>query len=224
MRRMARNIAVVMFGVLMPVFLLVTAYSNLQVVSEKLYPTESERALLEGFAPLKEVFTSANDYILYSLMYVEQSNQKTMLNKQAMKLTIIHIGFAVMCLGIMFVVLGINDGGAEAGAPLAGGLINIKTASTGFAIFFSGAVMASGGALLNNHYATAAVPGYIQVLTQFSPPSGLPGSMPGSPENIALVKQNQLVELFNRCKAREASKFQRCLVSVVTQLYREELK
>jgi hypothetical protein len=224
MRHLARNIAAITFGVVLPVLLLYTAFSNLQEVSKKFYSVESEQALLKSYTPLKETLTTANDYILYSLMYVEQSNQKTMINKQAMKLTIIHIGFAIMCVGIMFVVLGINDGGAEAGAPLAGGLINIKTASTGFAIFLGGAVMASGGALLNNHYATAAVPGYIQVLTQTAQPTSVGEAAPSTPESMALEKQNQLIELFKRCKAYETGKFQRCLVSVVTQLYSEEMK
>ncbi|MCJ1958667.1 hypothetical protein MUB10_27560, partial [Klebsiella variicola] len=73
-----------------------------------------------------------------------------------MKLTIIHIGLAVISVGMMFIILGINDGGGEGGVKLSGIDFNFKTVSSGLAIFIAGALMASGGALINNIYTTAA--------------------------------------------------------------------
>lgn len=208
--RFARRFAAITFGILLPIVLLFTAYGNLQQVSKNLHPIESPLELEKNFAPLRASFSSANDYILFSLMFVEQSNQRTMLNKQAMKLTVIHIGFAIMFVGLMFIVLGINDGGVESVNEVGGHTLNFKTASTGLVVFLGGALMASGGALLNNLYTTAGIPGYVQVLNQ---------TAAGPTE-----KTRDLVELYKSCKAYEQEKFQRCLVRVVEGLYSEELK
>lgn len=58
-------------------------------------------------------------------------------------------------------------------------IFNFKTVSSGLAIFIAGALMASGGALINNIYTTAAVPGYVQIL---------------SPESKSDDKTNNLVK------------------------------
>lgn len=224
MRAMARRLAAITFGIILPIILLYTAFCNLQDVSKKLYQIESEQGLQKAYEPLKGILSSANDYILYSLMYVEQSNQRTMVNKQAMKLTIIHIGFAIMCVGIMFVVLGINDGGAQGVGEFGGGTFNLKTASSGFAIFIGGALMASGGALLNNQYATAAVPGYIQVLTQADPPPDPAAEAAATRQHVAWVKENQLIQFYKKCRAYDDTQYAQCLAGIVPKLYSEEIK
>jgi len=43
-----------------------------------------------------------------------------MVNKQIMKVSIIQIGFAVISIGMMLIILGINGGGAETSAALLG--------------------------------------------------------------------------------------------------------
>ncbi len=108
-----------------------------------------------------------------------------MLNKQSMKLTIIHIGLAVISVGMMFIILGINDGGGEGGVKLSGIDFNFKTVSSGLAIFIAGALMAS-GALINNIYTTAAVPGYVQIL---------------SPESKSDDKTNNPVKFYKKLQA-----------------------
>lgn len=96
------------------------AYTHLTEFDTKINNIDTSQELQHNYDALKGNLVSANDYVLYSLMFVEQSNQRTMLNKQSMKLTIIHIGLAVISVGMMFIILGINDGGGEGGVKLSG--------------------------------------------------------------------------------------------------------
>jgi hypothetical protein len=210
MQIFARGLAIIFFGVLVPIALLFAAYHNLEEVSKGLKNYDSAAELQQHYTSLNKTLASANDYILFSLMYVEQSNQKTMLNKQAMKLTIIYIGFAVMSIGLMFMMLGINDGGGEGGGKLAGTEFNFKTTSTGLIVFIAGALMASGGALLNNQYITAAIPGYIQVFNKS--------------ETSNHDKSEKLVALYKSCRKYDEGKFQQCLAAMIKSLYKDELK
>jgi len=209
MKKITRSAVIFLFGLLLPLFLLVGAYTHLTEFDTKINNIDTSQELQHNYDALKGNLVSANDYVLYSLMFVEQSNQRTMLNKQSMKLTIIHIGLAVISVGMMFIILGINDGGGEGGVKLSGIDFNFKTVSSGLAIFIAGALMASGGALINNIYTTAAVPGYVQIL---------------SPESNSDDKTNNLVKFYKSCRQYEDDKFQRCLVSMVQQIYKEELQ
>lgn len=86
-----------------------------------------------------------------------------MINKQVMKTSIINIGFAVMSIGLMLLVLGIESGGAEASAAVNELEFNLKTGSTGVAIFVVGAIMATLGGVLKNDYQTSQIPNYEHV-------------------------------------------------------------
>lgn len=213
MKKLTHSTVVFLFGLILPVFLLIGAYSHLTGIDEKINRVDTSQELQNNYTALKGNLASANDYILYSLMFIEQSNQRTMLNKQSMKIAIIHIGLAVMSVGMMFIILGINDGGADGTANLTGISFNIKTASSGLAVFISGALMASGGALINNLYTTASIPGYVQILTSSTPE-----------KNDEIDKTSALVGFYKSCRKYDDEKFQQCLVSMVQQLYKDELK
>lgn len=70
------------------------------------------------------------------------------------------VRFSVASVGIMFILLGVNDGGAELSAETAGTKIDFKTASTGLAAFLIGAGMAYGAGMIPNEYKTVGVPTY----------------------------------------------------------------
>ncbi|HDR2795518.1 hypothetical protein [Enterobacter cloacae] len=213
MKKLTHGTVVFLFGLILPVFLLIGAYSHLTDIDEKINRIDTSKELQNNYTTLKGNLASANDYILYSLMFIEQSNQRTMLNKQSMKIAIIHIGLAVMSVGMMFIILGINDGGADGTANLTGMSFNIKTASSGLAVFIAGALMASGGALINNLYTTASIPGYVQILTSSTPE-----------KNDEIDKTSALVGFYKSCRKYDDERFQQCLVSMVQQLYKDELK
>lgn len=92
-----------------PVAILFQSYQGITSLrSDVSYRTTIED-LSDNFFSVKEKIDSANDYALYSLLYVEHANQKTMLNKQVMKPTIVLIGFAVISVGMMLIILGIHE-------------------------------------------------------------------------------------------------------------------
>jgi hypothetical protein len=101
------------------------------------------------------------DYALVSLINAESTNQKTMINKQIMKSAVVQIGFAVISIGMMFVVLGFSGGGLDVQAKSEGITFDVKTGSTGLAVVVIGAVMVTLGGVLKNDYSTVELPGFL---------------------------------------------------------------
>lgn len=69
----------------------------------------------------------------------EHSNYGVVHDKQRMKIVVMQIGFSVASVGIVFILLAMNDGGAELSPETTGTRIDFKTASTGLAAFLIGA-------------------------------------------------------------------------------------
>ena len=161
MRKKMRNLAIVVFGVLFPVVVLTQAYLGITSLRENVAYTKTVGDLVGDMSELKKNISSANDYALFSLLYVEHANQKTMINKQVMKSAIVNIGFAVISVGIMLIILGIQakgDGGLEADGEAGGLKFEFRTGSTGVAVFVIGALMATMGGVLRNEYKTSEIP------------------------------------------------------------------
>lgn len=110
------------------------------------------------FAKARPLLRSANDFSLYSVMAAEHTNRAVVTNKQVMKVAVMQIGFAVVSLGLMFVILGINDGGGSAVVGGSGLTFDFRTGSTGALVFVIGAAMATAGGVLKNDYQTVPVP------------------------------------------------------------------
>lgn len=92
---------------------------------------------------------------------MEASNQRTMLVKQRMKISVMHIGFAVISLGLMLLVLGLDAGGVDLSTTATQGTsINIKTTSSAVTTILLGAAMAAAGALIPNQHTTTSIPSY----------------------------------------------------------------
>lgn len=131
------------------------------MVGKSDFQTSFETIGIEKSIPAKLAkLTQPDDYTLYALIYVETSNRKVMLNKQLMKMAIIHIGFAVISVGMLLLLLGIDGGGMdfEGEHTGIGAKINLKIASSGVLVFVVGATMAALGGLLINQYKTADIP------------------------------------------------------------------
>ncbi|CUI91511.1 Uncharacterised protein [Achromobacter aegrifaciens] len=65
-----------------------------------------------------------------------------------------------MSVGVMFLLLGIKDGGFDAALAATDLKFDFKTGSTGLATFVIGALMAAAGGLLKNDYSTVGVPSF----------------------------------------------------------------
>jgi len=155
-----KSVSVLMFGVIVPVVILLQAYYGLKALSTDVGYKMTTEQLVALYPEAKKSLADGNDYVMLSLMLAEHANQKTMVNKQVMKVAVIEIGFAVISLGIMFIILGINDGGIAASGEVSGSKFDVKTGSTGVAVFVIGAVMATVGGVLKNDYATVPLPNF----------------------------------------------------------------
>lgn len=206
--KLINGIAVVVLGVLFPVLILAQASLGLASLARNIDRSLNQDEVVEVFKKVQPAVKTANDYALYSEMFAENVNQTIITNKQIIKVVVIEIGFAAMSLGLMFVLLGVNDGGGEGGVSWGEARIDFKTASTGALVFLVGAVMATAGGVLKNDYKTVPLPQYI----------ALDGSSGPSAEETSTL------EAFRKCKADAGDDFAACFVSLYQQINQEQLK
>ena len=164
-KTLARQVAVLLFGVVVPLFILAQAYIGLASLGKDVGYTNTHEDLIHTLSTAKQslALANGNDYALFSLLYTENANQKTMINKQIMKVAVMQIGFAVTSIGMMLIILGFNDGGASGVAEVSGMKFDFKSGSTGVVVFFAGALMATAGGVLRNDYNTVPIPEYVYV-------------------------------------------------------------
>lgn len=200
------GIAVVGLGVVFPVLILAQAYLGVASLARNIDRSLSQNQVVEVFKQVQPLVKSPNDYALYSEMFAENINQIIITNKQIIKVVVIEIGFAAMSLGLMFVLLGFNDGGGEGGVSWGEVRIDFKTASTGALVFLVGAVMATAGGVLKNEYKSVPLPEYI----------ALDSSGPSAEEASTL-------EAYQTCK-EAGEHFDACFLSLYQQINEEQLK
>lgn len=149
-----------LFGLVIPAALLFNVIMTVSKLDGVIGHTDGVKQVIENYKSVKDDLDSANDYALLSVLAAENANQKTMINKQVMKVSVIQIGFAVISIGLLFVVLGFNDGGIQASGEGSEFKFNVATGSTGLAAIVIGAAMSTMGGVLKNDYQTVAVPRY----------------------------------------------------------------
>jgi hypothetical protein len=155
-----KSISIIVFGIIVPMFVLFQAYSGISTLTNNVIYDDKIEDVVANYKEINEIPMDGNDFSLFSLVYTEHANQKMMVNKQVMKVSIIQIGFAVISIGMMLIVLGINDGGADSSAGFGGVSFDIKTGSSGVFVFVVGAIMATAGGVLKNDYNTVPIPAY----------------------------------------------------------------
>jgi len=206
-RNSIKGAAVVVLGVLFPVLILAQAFLGLASLIRNIDRSLDQDQVVEVFKRVQPAVKTANDYALYSEMFAENVNQTIVTNKQIIKVVVIEIGFAAMSLGLMFVLLGFNDGGGEGGVSWGEIRIDFKTASTGALVFLVGAAMATAGGVLKNEYKTVPLPEYLAL-------------GPASPSD----QETQSLEMFRKCKAEQGKEFPECFVYFYQHIYKEQLK
>lgn len=150
--------AVLIFGIIFPLALLSQAFFAVRSAD---FQANFDTIGIEKSLPAQMVkLARPEDYTLYALVFVETSNRKVMLNKQMMKMAVIQIGFAVISVGMLLLLLGIDAGGIDLDGEhkALGAKLNLKIASTGVVVFVIGATMAALGGLLINQYKTIDIP------------------------------------------------------------------
>ncbi len=209
MKDKARSIAIIIFGIVFPVIILFQSYVGINSLRDDVAYKTTMTDLVSNLSETKKHLLNANDYALYSLLYVEHGNQKTMINKQVMKSTVVHIGFAVISVGMMLIILGIKEegeSGAEASVEANGIKFDFKTGSTGVAMFCVGAVMATIGGVLKNDYQTSEIPTY--------------ESMDISSSASAYEKS---INAYHEC-SKQGKSFETCFSQVFFQINKDRLK
>lgn len=200
----ARKVAMILFGVVVPLLILAQAYVGLASLGKSVSYAGRNDDLVQTLAAARKNLTNGNDYALFSLLYTEQANQRTMVNKQVMKVSIMQIGFAVASVGMMLIILGFNDGGASGTAELSGVKFDFKSGSTGVVVFLVGASMATMGGVLKNDYSTVPIPQYVQ--------------MEANPNHARSIKA------FIECRKFDGDKFKDCFVGLFQRINEEALK
>ena len=188
----ARLLVIIIFGVVVPIIILFQAYQGTSYLSENIPYKYSTDDLVKTFSAAKSFLNNANDYAIFSLLYTEHANQKTMINKQIMKVSVMQIGFSVISIGMMLIVLGINTGGIEGSGEVNGIKFDFKIGSTGVAVFLVGAVMATVGGVLKNEYTTGKIPEYI-----FEDSS----------------KEQKILDAYKQCKNDKEVKLEKCFLT-----------
>lgn len=204
-------IASIVFGIFLPVLILFQAYSGMASLKDDVVYNVTTSDLAMNLGEAKENLDNPNDYALFSLLYVEHANQKTMINKQILKTSVMHIGFAVISIGMMLIILGIEQGGVEGAFSSQGVSFDFKTGSTGVAVFCVGALMATIGGVLKNEYTTSTIPSFGEV------------SMPASFSRDQSVSYRQSLDAFKKCSSFEENS-EVCFMQAFLQINRDALK
>lgn len=202
----AKSAAILILGIIFPILILAQAYLGLASLGRDIDRSMKPEKIAQVFKGVQPLVKSANDYALFSEMYAENVNQTIITNKQIIKVVVMQIGFAAMSLGLMFVLLGINDGGGEGRVGWGGVTIDFKTTSTGALVFSVGAMMATAGGVLKNEYKTIPLPQYI-----------------GTAEAGPSEAEAESLEAYRKCQSA-GSEFPACFVSLYGQINAEQLK
>lgn len=153
--------AIVFLGLVLPAVLLLQSYYGLHTIAKSVDNVATMSEVVKTYRDFKSTLGNANDYALFSMLSGERANLRTMANKQVMKISIMQIGFAVISVGMMFIVLGIDAGGATVAGTAGVVNINVVVGSTGVLIFLIGAGMATAGGVIPNEYRTMSIPQYV---------------------------------------------------------------
>ena len=204
--KLVKSFAVVTLGLLVPLVIMVQAYLNLGSLSDNLSRTANPAAAMEMFTAAQKAARNGNDYALFSQVYAETANQRVLTNKQVIKVAVMQIGFAAISLGLMFVILGINDGGGDSKISFLDVKLDFRTASTGALVFVVGAAMATAGGVLRNEYTTVGAPQYVYA---------------GGPSQA----ETDSLNAYRTCKAQaRPAVFGECFASLYAQVNGEQLR
>ncbi len=198
-----KNYLICLFGIILPLISILLVFIGNALLLIDLRYDVTLNDLTTNAAKFKEENPNGNDYALFSLLYIEHANQKIMVNKQTIKLSVILIGVAVISIGIMMIILNINVGGMEGHVKVNGFKFGFNTATTGVAFFIVGVLMIIIPGLIKHEYQTASVPTYryTEIQTQFS----------------------QSLKAYSECKEK-GDEFPYCFTNKFEQINYKELK
>lgn len=157
--KMGRVLVVALLGLVLPAVLLADAYVAIKDLDQGVAAVADLKVLEQSLPAPMRAFKSPNDYVFLSAVFLESGAQRVALNRLRMKVAVVHVGFSLMCVGLLFVLAGINPGSIELSATAPEGVgASLKTASGGAAILLVGALIAAAGGLAPSTYKSGTVP------------------------------------------------------------------
>jgi hypothetical protein len=194
---------------ILPIILIAQAYASLHSLNGVLEAAARAADPRSNLADVQKLLRSSNDYLLFSQLSAERANEAVLINKQVMKSVVMQIGFAVCSVGLMFIVLGITDGGATTRVSWMTLKVDFKTASTGVLVFVIGAAMATAGGVLRNDYNTVPIP---------------PFAPDGSVNSAAMTNYAYSLDAYRQCMKLPAADREGCFARSFAKINKEVLQ
>lgn len=159
--RITKIFSAILFGLIIPGIITFNVMTNLSQLEESINSKQNHQDLVDIYIQIKAEIEEQNQYALASYMFASAANQNTLINKQIMKTVAIHIGFAVLSFGVLFIILGINQGPISVSGSLPDTTsIDIKSGSLGVGVMLIGAFMVTTAAIHKNEYRTVTIPAF----------------------------------------------------------------
>ncbi|KPH93086.1 hypothetical protein AMS58_19360 [Pseudoalteromonas porphyrae] len=195
-----RILAVVLFGAIFPSIVIYGAFSDISKLTSIIdYKGDLKNVVSAYSSILDKKPEGSNEYILLSLLITENANQNAMVNKQVMKAAVMQIGFALISIGLLFIVLGLNEGGMDGSGEIGDFKFDFKTASSGLSAIVIGSIVATMGGVLKNEYRTVPVPNYVN--------------------STPILTKKNFVSLIEKCKQQAPSNPNQCVVMGLKKKY-----
>ncbi|MCF2845816.1 hypothetical protein NH514_00305 [Pseudoalteromonas sp. ACER1] len=159
--KVTKIFSAVIFGLIIPGILTFNVMGNLAQLEQSINSKQDLEKVASIYRTLKEEVEVQNQYALASYLFSSAINQNTLINKQIMKTVAIHIGFSVISFGVLFIILGINQGSISASGTFANSTsIDFKSGSMGVGVILIGGVMVTTAAIHTNEYTGVSIPAY----------------------------------------------------------------
>jgi hypothetical protein len=151
-----RLLALVMFGLVLPTVLLWSAHSAVSELKTAPINAAELREIVQALPAPVQAFQHGNDYSLLFGVFADIGEYRHMVNRMQMKTAVMRVGFAIACVGLLLMVLGVDSGAVEVGGGVKETMtLNMKAASGGIAVFVLGAAMAGAAGLMQMQHQAA---------------------------------------------------------------------
>lgn len=147
-------------GIIIPIIVISIALTSMNDVMDSLDSRMSVSEIGEQISGLQGKMNHSNDYALYTVMFLERTNESVVISKQLIRSMVVLIGLTVICIGLAFAVLGVKEGGVDLNGSVQGFAFDVKASTPGLAAIAVGAIMVTIGGVWPGKYTTNQSPSF----------------------------------------------------------------
>jgi hypothetical protein len=147
-------------GIIIPIIVISIALTRMNDVMDSLDSRMSVSEIEEQISSLQGKMNHSNDYALYTVMFLERTNESVVISKQLIRSMVVLIGLTVICIGLAFAVLGVKEGGVDLNGSVQGFAFDVKASTPGLAAIAVGAIMVTIGGVWPGQYTTNQSPSF----------------------------------------------------------------